>query len=72
MFLSQNLGRNSIIGDEYRWPKVIPYYLEDDLGEHLHSETHSFGQKYSDCTVLISFVITDLMLLITKFSMGRY
>uniref|UniRef100_A0A8D3CVN6 Meprin A subunit n=1 Tax=Scophthalmus maximus TaxID=52904 RepID=A0A8D3CVN6_SCOMX len=23
--------RNSIIGDEYRWPKTIPYYMEDDL-----------------------------------------
>ncbi|XP_073727834.1 meprin A subunit beta isoform X2 [Misgurnus anguillicaudatus] len=27
----EKLGRNSIIGDEYRWPKTIPYYLEDDL-----------------------------------------
>ncbi|XP_037537586.1 meprin A subunit beta [Nematolebias whitei] len=24
-------SRNSIIGDEYRWPKTIPYYMEDDL-----------------------------------------
>ncbi|XP_072567320.1 meprin A subunit beta [Paramormyrops kingsleyae] len=24
-------GRNSILGDEYRWPKTIPYYLEDSL-----------------------------------------
>uniref|UniRef100_H2ZV66 Endopeptidase-2 n=1 Tax=Latimeria chalumnae TaxID=7897 RepID=H2ZV66_LATCH len=23
--------RNSLIGDEYRWPKTIPYYLEDSL-----------------------------------------
>uniref|UniRef100_A0A3Q3XE61 Metalloendopeptidase n=1 Tax=Mola mola TaxID=94237 RepID=A0A3Q3XE61_MOLML len=23
--------RNSIIGDEYKWPKTIPYYMEDDL-----------------------------------------
>uniref|UniRef100_A0A671Y1X6 Meprin A subunit n=1 Tax=Sparus aurata TaxID=8175 RepID=A0A671Y1X6_SPAAU len=23
--------RNSIIGDQYRWPKTIPYYMEDDL-----------------------------------------
>ncbi|XP_038554056.1 meprin A subunit beta-like [Micropterus salmoides] len=23
--------RNSIIGDGYRWPKTIPYYMEDDL-----------------------------------------
>uniref|UniRef100_A0A8C2WFY1 Metalloendopeptidase n=1 Tax=Cyclopterus lumpus TaxID=8103 RepID=A0A8C2WFY1_CYCLU len=23
--------RNSIIGEEYRWPKTIPYYMEDDL-----------------------------------------
>uniref|UniRef100_A0A665VWV6 Metalloendopeptidase n=1 Tax=Echeneis naucrates TaxID=173247 RepID=A0A665VWV6_ECHNA len=23
--------RNSILGDEYRWPKTIPYYMEDDL-----------------------------------------
>lgn len=41
MFLWQKSGRNSIIGDEYRWPKVIPYYLEDDLGEHLQSETYT-------------------------------
>lgn len=26
-------SRNSIIGDEYRWPKTIPYYMEDDLGK---------------------------------------
>ncbi|XP_015241270.1 PREDICTED: meprin A subunit beta-like [Cyprinodon variegatus] len=25
------LSRNSIIGDEYRWPTTIPYYLEDSL-----------------------------------------
>ncbi|KAK5618313.1 Meprin A subunit beta [Crenichthys baileyi] len=25
------LDRNSIIGDEYRWPTTIPYYLEDSL-----------------------------------------
>ncbi|CAB1425737.1 unnamed protein product [Pleuronectes platessa] len=24
-------GRNSIIGDSYRWPTTIPYYLEDSL-----------------------------------------
>ncbi|KAF7646427.1 hypothetical protein LDENG_00187960 [Lucifuga dentata] len=24
-------SRNSIIGDQYRWPKTIPYYLEDNL-----------------------------------------
>ncbi|XP_040895413.1 meprin A subunit beta [Toxotes jaculatrix] len=24
-------SRNSIIGDEYRWPTTIPYYLEDSL-----------------------------------------
>uniref|UniRef100_A0A3Q4H5R6 Metalloendopeptidase n=1 Tax=Neolamprologus brichardi TaxID=32507 RepID=A0A3Q4H5R6_NEOBR len=23
--------RNSIIGEEYRWPKTIPYYMQDDL-----------------------------------------
>uniref|UniRef100_A0A3B5M6U0 Metalloendopeptidase n=1 Tax=Xiphophorus couchianus TaxID=32473 RepID=A0A3B5M6U0_9TELE len=22
---------NSIIGDEYKWPKTVPYYMEDDL-----------------------------------------
>uniref|UniRef100_W5N2W7 Meprin A subunit n=1 Tax=Lepisosteus oculatus TaxID=7918 RepID=W5N2W7_LEPOC len=27
----QKQGRNSILGDEYRWPKIIPYYLEDSL-----------------------------------------
>lgn len=29
---SQRQSRNSIIGDEYRWPTTIPYVLEDDLG----------------------------------------
>ncbi|XP_035284307.1 meprin A subunit beta-like [Anguilla anguilla] len=24
-------GRNSILGDQYRWPTTIPYYLEDSL-----------------------------------------
>uniref|UniRef100_A0A8C9R6Y3 Meprin A subunit n=1 Tax=Scleropages formosus TaxID=113540 RepID=A0A8C9R6Y3_SCLFO len=24
-------GRNSIIGDEYRWPTTIPYYFEDSV-----------------------------------------
>ncbi|KAM3876216.1 meprin A subunit beta-like [Diretmus argenteus] len=24
-------GRNSIIGDKYRWPRTVPYYLEDSL-----------------------------------------
>ncbi|XP_043921776.1 meprin A subunit beta-like [Protopterus annectens] len=27
----RNNDRNSIIGDKYRWPKTIPYYLEDSL-----------------------------------------
>ncbi|KAJ8012144.1 hypothetical protein DPEC_G00065620 [Dallia pectoralis] len=29
--LDEKQGRNSIIGDKYRWPKTIPYYFEDDL-----------------------------------------
>ncbi|XP_020491307.2 meprin A subunit beta [Labrus bergylta] len=29
--LDEKQTRNSIIGDEYRWPKTIPYYMEDDL-----------------------------------------
>lgn len=29
----QRQTRNSIIGDQYRWPKTIPYYMEDDLGK---------------------------------------
>ncbi|XP_074545086.1 meprin A subunit beta-like [Halichoeres trimaculatus] len=29
--LDEKQGRNSIIGEEYRWPKMIPYVLEDDL-----------------------------------------
>ncbi|GAA6234023.1 meprin A subunit beta isoform X1 [Lates japonicus] len=29
--LDERQSRNSIIGDEYRWPKTIPYYMEDDL-----------------------------------------
>lgn len=31
--LSQRQPRNSIIGDEYKWPRTIPYYMEDDLGK---------------------------------------
>ncbi|XP_047442867.1 meprin A subunit beta-like [Mugil cephalus] len=27
----QTLDRNTIIGDKYRWPTTIPYYLEDSL-----------------------------------------
>ncbi|XP_039999620.1 meprin A subunit beta [Xiphias gladius] len=29
--LDERQTRNSIIGDEYRWPKTVPYYMEDDL-----------------------------------------
>lgn len=29
--LDEKQPRNSIIGEEYRWPKTIPYYMEDDL-----------------------------------------
>uniref|UniRef100_A0A4W5KZD0 Meprin A subunit n=1 Tax=Hucho hucho TaxID=62062 RepID=A0A4W5KZD0_9TELE len=29
--LDEKQGRNSIIGDQYRWPKTVPYYFEDDL-----------------------------------------
>ncbi|XP_033506234.2 meprin A subunit beta [Epinephelus lanceolatus] len=29
--LDERQTRNSIIGDQYRWPKTIPYYMEDDL-----------------------------------------
>ncbi|XP_061588357.1 meprin A subunit beta [Cololabis saira] len=29
--LDERQTRNSIIGDEYKWPKTIPYYMEDDL-----------------------------------------
>ncbi|XP_018525307.1 meprin A subunit beta [Lates calcarifer] len=27
----QTFSRNSILGDKYRWPTTIPYYLEDSL-----------------------------------------
>ncbi|KAE8293827.1 Meprin A subunit beta [Larimichthys crocea] len=27
----ETFNRNSIIGDKYRWPATIPYYLEDSL-----------------------------------------
>ncbi|NXA11596.1 MEP1B protein, partial [Sapayoa aenigma] len=30
-FLSRMQERNSIIGDNYRWPHVVPYVLEDSL-----------------------------------------
>ncbi|TNN62556.1 Meprin A subunit beta [Liparis tanakae] len=29
--LDERQTRNSIIGEEYRWSKTIPYYMEDDL-----------------------------------------
>ncbi|XP_035994126.1 meprin A subunit beta isoform X1 [Fundulus heteroclitus] len=29
--LDETQTRNSIIGDEYRWPTTVPYYMEDDL-----------------------------------------
>nr|XP_057925192.1 meprin A subunit beta [Doryrhamphus excisus] len=29
--LDEKQSRNSIIGDEYRWPTTIPYYMEDNL-----------------------------------------
>ncbi|XP_056149215.1 meprin A subunit beta [Lampris incognitus] len=29
--LDERQGRNSIIGDQYRWPKTVPYRLQDDL-----------------------------------------
>lgn len=28
----QTLNRNTAIGEKYRWPTTIPYYLEDSLG----------------------------------------
>uniref|UniRef100_A0A668A3E3 Metalloendopeptidase n=1 Tax=Myripristis murdjan TaxID=586833 RepID=A0A668A3E3_9TELE len=29
--LDERQIRNSIIGDQYRWPKTVPYYMEDSL-----------------------------------------
>ncbi|XP_076000875.1 meprin A subunit beta-like [Genypterus blacodes] len=29
--LDDQQTRNSLIGDQYRWPRTIPYYMEDDL-----------------------------------------
>ncbi|CAL1579563.1 unnamed protein product [Knipowitschia caucasica] len=29
--LDEKQTRNSIIGEEYRWPRTVPYYMEDDL-----------------------------------------
>nr|XP_061795493.1 meprin A subunit beta-like [Nerophis lumbriciformis] len=29
--LGKKQSRNSILGDEYRWPTTIPYFMEDDL-----------------------------------------
>lgn len=29
----QTLNRNTAIGEKYRWPTTIPYYLEDSLGK---------------------------------------
>ncbi|XP_061654655.1 meprin A subunit beta isoform X3 [Phyllopteryx taeniolatus] len=29
--LGEKQSRNSVVGEEYRWPTTIPYYMEDDL-----------------------------------------
>ncbi|XP_072528882.1 meprin A subunit beta [Salminus brasiliensis] len=29
--MDQEEGRNSILGDQYRWPTTVPYYLENNL-----------------------------------------
>ncbi|KAJ0011574.1 hypothetical protein NQD34_012549 [Periophthalmus magnuspinnatus] len=29
--LDEKQAKNSIIGEQYRWPRTIPYYMEDDL-----------------------------------------
>lgn len=29
--IDESYGRNSIIGEQYRWPKTIPYYIEDSV-----------------------------------------
>ncbi|XP_042285696.1 meprin A subunit beta [Thunnus maccoyii] len=29
--IDERQTRNSLIGDEYRWPKTIPYFMQDDL-----------------------------------------
>lgn len=42
----QTFSRNSIIGDEYRWPTTIPYYLEDSLGTLRYGNSHS---QYLTC-----------------------
>ncbi|TMS20539.1 Meprin A subunit beta [Larimichthys crocea] len=39
-------SRNTIIGDKYRWPTTIPYYLEDSLGNrHVGKQQLSIGKK---------------------------
>uniref|UniRef100_A0A672F777 Meprin A subunit n=1 Tax=Salarias fasciatus TaxID=181472 RepID=A0A672F777_SALFA len=38
--------RNSLIGDEYRWPKTIPYYMEDDLEINAKGVIHKAFEQY--------------------------
>lgn len=55
----QSSSRNSIIGDQYRWPTTIPYYLEDNLGKtpcHRNSHSHYIQRYYGyDSSVCLAF-----------------
>ena len=47
-------NRNSIVRDQYRWPKTIPYYIEESVGEMMLSNGTSKASEYwnieSACT----------------------
>nr|XP_040039993.1 meprin A subunit beta-like [Gasterosteus aculeatus aculeatus] len=42
----ETFDRNSIIGDEYRWPTTIPYYLEDSLDMNAKGVTLKAFDQY--------------------------
>lgn len=47
----QKQSRNSIIGEEYRWPTTIPYYMGDDLGEFVIL-FHDYFARSLHCIIL--------------------
>ncbi|KAM9323129.1 meprin A subunit beta-like [Pholidichthys leucotaenia] len=44
--LDQSQSRNSIIGEEYRWPKTVPYYMNDDLEINAKGVIHKAFEQY--------------------------
>ncbi|XP_049337244.1 meprin A subunit beta isoform X2 [Astyanax mexicanus] len=44
--IDQDNGKNSILGEKYRWPTTVPYYLEDDLEINAKGVTLKAFEQY--------------------------